>query len=106
MDTGAAVAGMRVSVSSVEGGEYLMINDGSDGDAKHISDAYGCFTVKNAPSGRVYLQGVPLDWGDSAYTAGLRVRTAPAGGAFDAGHVKLRQAADKVARAAVTSDSP
>ncbi len=65
LESNEPVPGMRVVVSSRKGSSF---NFGGDkGDEPNITDESGRFTFENAPTGKVQIMALPLDWSDQTY---------------------------------------
>ena len=87
--TGKPVRGLNVMASPVKGGGrgYSFYSGGSN--KSHISDVSGKVTLRDAPSGRLYLITFPTDYENSSYGWERRLITADAGGTYDAGQIRL-----------------
>jgi membrane-associated protease RseP (regulator of RpoE activity) len=72
------VPGVHMMASPADGNGAFSF---SSGDDENVSDEAGQFTIKNAPTGKVMLRGIPKDWNDSDYAMSSAIRTVAADGA-------------------------
>jgi len=81
------VAALRMMARPALGGGGFSFSDGDDRD--HITDEQGRFTIKNAPSGKLWIRGMPRDWNDSDYAMLATVREVSGTGTVDLGDIAV-----------------
>ncbi|MDQ3341327.1 MAG: PDZ domain-containing protein, partial [Myxococcota bacterium] len=81
------VAALRMMAYPALGGGGFSFSDGEDRD--YITDELGRFTIKNAPSGKLAIRGMPRDWNDSDYASLSTVREVSGTGTIDLGDIPV-----------------
>jgi protocatechuate 3,4-dioxygenase beta subunit len=81
------VPGVQMFASAAQGGSGMAFLLGPD--TSNTSDASGRFTIRNAPTGKVEIRGVPVNWTIGEYAMFQVVRSVQGTGTVDLGDIPV-----------------